>query len=42
MREVAAENLADRFNQDPKAAVGIKKLQAIQVQDGKLVIVPKK
>jgi hypothetical protein len=42
MREVAAENLADRFNQDPKSAAGIKKLQAIQVKDGKLVIVPKK
>jgi hypothetical protein len=42
MREVTAENLADRFNQDPKAAAGVKKLQAIQVKDGKLVIVPKK
>lgn len=42
MREVAAENLADQFNQDPKAAAGLKKLQAIEVKDGKLVIVPKK
>lgn len=42
MREVAAENLADRFNQDPRTSVGLKKLQAIQVKDGKLIIVPKK
>jgi hypothetical protein len=42
MREVSAENLADRFNQDPKVSAGLKKLQAIEVKDGKLVIVPKK
>jgi hypothetical protein len=42
MREVSAENLADRFNQDPKVSVGLRKLQAIEVKDGKLIIVPKK
>jgi hypothetical protein len=42
MREVAAENLADKFNQDPRATAGLKKLQAIEVKDGKLIIVPKK
>jgi hypothetical protein len=42
MREVARENLADKFNQDPKASAGLKKLQAIEVKDGKLVIVAKK
>lgn len=42
MREVSAENLADRFNQDPKVSAGLKKLQAIEVKDGKLIIVPKK
>jgi len=42
MREVAAENLADKFNQDPRAAAGLKKLQAIEVKDGKMIIVPKK
>jgi len=42
MREVAPENLADRFNQDPRAAAGLKKLESIEVKDGKLVIVPKK
>jgi hypothetical protein len=42
MREVTAENLADRFNQDPKAAAGLKKIQSIDVKDGKLIVVPKK
>ena len=42
MREVARENLADKFNQDPRAAAGLKKLQAIEVKDGKLVITAKK
>ena len=42
MREVAAENLADRFNQDPRAAAGLKKIESIEVKNGKLVIVPKK
>lgn len=42
MREIARENLADRFNADPRAAAGMKHLQAVDVKDGKLVIVPKK
>jgi hypothetical protein len=42
MREVASENLADRFNQDPRASAGLRKLKAIEVKDGKLVIVPTK
>jgi hypothetical protein len=42
MREVAAENLAERFNDDPRAAAGLKKIDSIEVKDGKLVIVPKK
>jgi hypothetical protein len=42
MREIEAQNLAAKFNQDPKVAAGLKKLQAVQVKDGKLVIVPKK
>jgi hypothetical protein len=42
MKEVAAENLADRFNRDPKAAAGLKKIQSIEVKDGKLIVVPKK
>lgn len=42
MREVAAENLADKFNQDPRAAAGLRKLGVIDVKDGKLIVVPKK
>jgi hypothetical protein len=42
MREVAAENLADRFNQDPRAAAAIQKIQSVDVKDGRLVVVPKK
>jgi hypothetical protein len=42
MKEVAAENLADRFNQDPRAAAGLKKIQSIDVKNGKLIVVPKK
>lgn len=42
MRQITAENLADRFDQDPKTAAGLRKLQAIDVKDGKLVIVAKK
>jgi hypothetical protein len=42
MREVASENLADKFNKDPRASAGLKKLQSIEVKDGKLIIVPKK
>lgn len=42
MREVARENLADRVNQDPRASAGLKKLQSIEVKDGKLVITAKK
>lgn len=42
MRQIEAQNLAAKFDQDPKVAAGLKKLQAIEVKDGKLVIVPKK
>jgi hypothetical protein len=42
MREIARENLADKFNSDPRAAAGLKRLQAIEVKNGKLIIVPKK
>ncbi|HEX4263794.1 MAG TPA: hypothetical protein VH597_05595 [Verrucomicrobiae bacterium] len=42
MREIARENLADKFNSDPRAAAGLKRLQAVQVKDGKLIIVPQK
>ena len=42
MREVAAENLADRFNQDTKAAAALAKLKSVEVKDGKLIVAPKK
>jgi hypothetical protein len=42
MKEVQAVNLAERFNQDPKASAGLRKLKSIEVKDGKLVITPKK
>lgn len=42
MREIASENLAERFNDDPRAAAGLKKLKSIDVKDGKLVIAARK
>jgi hypothetical protein len=42
MREVTAQNLAERFNADPRAAVGLKRLQSIEVKDGKLIVTAKK
>jgi hypothetical protein len=42
MRQITAQNLAAKFDEDPKVAAGLKKLQAIEVRDGTLVIVPKK
>jgi hypothetical protein len=42
MREVTAENLADRFNQDPRAAAAIQKLESVDVKDGKLIVTPKR
>jgi hypothetical protein len=41
MRQIAAQNLATKFNEDPKAGAGLRKLESIEVKDGKLVIVPK-
>jgi hypothetical protein len=42
MREVTVVNLADRFNQNPKSAAGLRKIQAIEVKGSKLILVPKK
>lgn len=42
MREITAQNLAEKLNSDPRAAAGLKKLQSVEVKDGKLVITPKK
>jgi len=40
MQQVRAQNLAQGINNDPKASVGLNKLQSIEVKDGKIVIVP--
>jgi hypothetical protein len=42
MKQIGAQNLATRFDQDPRTAAGLKKLQTIEIKDSKLVIVPKK
>jgi hypothetical protein len=42
MQQVAGRNFAERFNQDTKVAAGLKKLKAIEVKDGKLIVVPRK
>lgn len=42
MQQINGQNLAAKFDQDPKVAAGLKKLQSIEVKNGKLVIVPKK
>jgi hypothetical protein len=42
MKQIAAQNLAGKFDEDPRTAEGLKKLQAIEIKDGKLVITPKK
>jgi hypothetical protein len=41
MKRVRKRNLAEEINKDPRAAVAIERLDAIQVRDGRLVIVPK-
>lgn len=41
MRRIAAQNLAARFNEDPRAGAGLKKIQSIEIKNGKLIITPK-
>jgi len=41
MRRIAGQNLAAKFNENPRAATGLKKLQSIEVKNGKLIITPK-
>lgn len=41
MQEIGSQNLAEKFDQDPRTATGLQKLKSIEVKDGKLVIVPK-
>lgn len=41
MRRIAAQNLAAKFNEDPRAAAGLKRIQSVEVKSGKLIITPK-
>lgn len=42
MRQLSMRNLADKFNNDGRAKVALAKLEDVRVENGKLVIVPKK
>ena len=42
MRQVMGQNLAEKLNQDPKLVMGLNKLKAIEVKDGKLLVTAKK
>ena len=42
MRQILGRNLAEKLNQDPRTISGLRKLKAIEVKDGKLVVTPKK
>jgi hypothetical protein len=42
MRQIWGRNLAEKLNQDPRMVAGLRKLKAIEVKDGKLVVTPKK
>src|SRR5579864_1267415 len=41
MRRIAAQNLAAKFNEDPRAGAGLKKIQSIEIKNGKLIITPR-
>lgn len=41
MRRVRTHNLAQPLNDDPRAAAALERLQAIEVKEGRLLIVPK-
>jgi len=42
MRQILGRNLAEKLNQDPKMVSGLRKLKAIEVKDGKLVVTARK
>lgn len=41
MDKLRQQNLADAVNNDPHASVALNRLQDIQIQDGKIILVPK-
>jgi hypothetical protein len=42
MRQIGGQNLAQKFNNEPRVNVALNKLQEIKIEDGKLLLVPKK
>jgi hypothetical protein len=42
MRQIRGRNLAEKFNSDAQAKAALRQLDSIQVQDGKIIITPKK
>ncbi len=42
MRQIMGRNLAEKLNQDPKTVAGLKKLKAIEVKEGRLVVTARK
>ena len=42
MRQILGRNLAEKMNQDPKTVAGLRKLKAIEVKDGRLVVTARK
>jgi hypothetical protein len=42
MRQILGRNLAEKLNQDPKMVSGLRKLKSIEVNDGKLVVTPRR
>ncbi|MEY2466650.1 MAG: hypothetical protein QOD03_1171, partial [Verrucomicrobiota bacterium] len=41
MRQIGGQNLAQKFNNEPRVNVALNKLQEIKIADGKLLLVPK-
>jgi len=41
MDKLRSQNLAANVNNDPHASVALNRLQSIQVQNGKIILVPK-
>jgi hypothetical protein len=41
MDKIRSQNLAENLNANPRASVGLNRLQEIHISDGKLIVVPK-
>ncbi len=42
MRKIRSQNLAEQVNVDPRASMALESLETVRVEDGKLLIIPKK